>query len=1533
MARFRDSKPKPMKQVLESLIAILLKSSEQSTKDAIVTKIASETVPSIILGEPRSRIKASLTTLETLIRKNAILPMDLISMVRRWLLEEPSRWITLLEPDCKALSININQFLQQAANDSIADQASQKVAAEILVLRLLSQTKSLELAAAAGDVMSIFLQKMKAQYTSNSDIPESTQDLVSVWVAPVRHMVLQDIRNLDSMSNHVLQPLFTVDFKGFRRFVDSLHLNSLLTGDMSSAPTHEFILLFAALQMAKKIGLVHEDHYFSRAGTSSNKAEDALVLKSEVIGQFLFHQEFSVRIAALSLLVTAPISTKPVSSATMKAILKGLPPMHAESNSYSRGGLLSGEEDLSQRVVASKKQQPTFARDDSETLACLKDYIAFLKSDLRPTASYPRHITSLKSLILFLDSGLDSRFEKPAGAKSDGIQTKWKLHIEVFEPSLLRLLVDLLLDPFDDVRATSLAILKLFPLEVVMGSLQSATGTTEDRPQIINALAKAELLASNTSRADYADTVARLYQITFSAAAQTVGNSGLWWHSKSTVVGTILRKLEEKLSAVGGLFKSSMRDAPLHGYVSALRYIISMPNFYLLVQGPNSKSHENWRNIHSRIVALCDRIWEEVKPVLCIDSPEGHTDEPIEELGVGPKDILSYSWRGLRESSLLLYATLVNDTYAPKGPSGLSSADYEKLGSTSFTQLAELRHRGAFSTVSQTFATCCLRCGQSKDQQISALPGRWYQEARKIIFESGSKLTRRSAGLPALATGILHSQPGGPLFRQVMGDLHEIAHLPVKDDNEQKAMNLPQVHAMNCLKDIFTNNRLGPHTEPFIMSGLTLSAEQIGSPIWDLRNSGMMLFRALLTRMCRTGTGLGFGGVSGSEPGGRVSFGKYPGLIELLSGLLTSKERNNAEHGDHAIITERAFPALELLAEKVPNAYLIDDDMLRGLVLEQLKSPVWGMREHAARVYASLMNPTNILQNVQELLDIDQDSKSQDYLHGKALAIKYALRRLSMAYFALWKEHIPEVSAFIRRAFSVMFSRADSPFVATALLEILSDAVEKATESKTEEKFIITLTYIYDMHGLHDILDYIFDSSNPSWKSLSTNRASSLLRRALSWVALLQAFIENEFDELQPFIKTVSAFDSNVGTWLLEKVQDTFSQKETHQKVLLDLYSSILLTDYPEDVKSSVTSHLASILESILGSQSDKIKEIDLPWDKLDNHINATEHGQIWNRDRGDAELRLQGCVLAAKSISNTVEVTRTDIARWSTKLRFAVEEETEFTTRYAAAASLMAFSRALRTAHKTPRTEEVFLDVYLVLYDLLNDDDEELRDIAASTASWVLSFSSVSPAASVTLSPLNASELLSRFVADNYCDSRALSTKAIRYVTGQWPRVNGSTQRTDLTPVPAIVAELMKESTILFEEEKQNLFIEEVREADVWSQRLRSLSRDAYNEQLVKTGYAWASGGLTCLNEIASSPSGYDGLMGWTSKPEMFSLGIRVINLAAVLVSKDFAGAEYLGGGQEILKNQLQAFLNTARTAIVHDDWLSRLKAAANNT
>lgn len=52
---------------------------------------------------------------------------------------------------------------------------------------------------------------------------------------------------------------------------------------------------------------------------------------------------------------------------------------------------------------------------------------------------------------------------------------------------------------------------------------------------------------------------------------------------------------------------------------------------------------------------------------------------------------------------------------------------FERLGRLCFTQLLELRHRGAHSTVAQTFAAFCRRCATSKIPKLQALPEAWYQ--------------------------------------------------------------------------------------------------------------------------------------------------------------------------------------------------------------------------------------------------------------------------------------------------------------------------------------------------------------------------------------------------------------------------------------------------------------------------------------------------------------------------------------------------------------------------------------------------------------------------------------------------------------------------------------------------------------------------------------------------------------------------------------------------------------------------------------
>lgn len=319
------------------------------------------------------------------------------------------------------------------------------------------------------------------------------------------------------------------------------------------------------------------------SGKLKNDNNNILILKSEVIGKFLLHRKPSIRIAALSLLITTPSTIKPFTVEATQAILRGLACMHAESEAHSRGEILSmvrrfimrlkggivREEDAGLIIQKSvNKPAAGKARNETMTKDFLKAYLNLLQNDLPLSASYARHITALKSIRLLLDSGLDPRTNvKPQ--KSE-LENFWKVQIEVFDANLLRLLVDLLLDRFEEVRETSLAILNLCPREILLNCLQH---TTRVGMRLTDALTRAENLASNTSRADHADTVARLYHLIFCAALP--GNSAQkpsdWWSTKASVVDTILNKLEERLLGQKGLFHSIMREAPLHGYTSGLR--------------------------------------------------------------------------------------------------------------------------------------------------------------------------------------------------------------------------------------------------------------------------------------------------------------------------------------------------------------------------------------------------------------------------------------------------------------------------------------------------------------------------------------------------------------------------------------------------------------------------------------------------------------------------------------------------------------------------------------------------------------------------------------------------------------------------------------------------------------------------------------------------------------------------------------------------------------------------------------------------
>lgn len=81
-----------------------------------------------------------------------------------------------------------------------------------------------------------------------------------------------------------------------------------------------------------------------------------------------------------------------------------------------------------------------------------------------------------------------------------------------------------------------------------------------------------------------------------------------------------------------------------------------------------------------------------------------------------------------------------------------------------------------------------------------------------------------------MITGILSAYPSGGFFDDVVLDLQAIADAPIDHETESNEVQLPQVHALNCLKDVFTDSRLSTSTEKHVADSLDLAAGCLNSP-------------------------------------------------------------------------------------------------------------------------------------------------------------------------------------------------------------------------------------------------------------------------------------------------------------------------------------------------------------------------------------------------------------------------------------------------------------------------------------------------------------------------------------------------------------------------------------------------------------------------------------------------------------------------------------------------------------------------------
>jgi len=281
------------------------------------------------------------------------------------------------------------------------------------------------------------------------------------------------------------------------------------------------------------------------------------------------------------------------------------------------------------------------------------------------------------------------------------------------------------------------------------------------------------------------------------------------------------------------------------------------------------------------------------------------------------------------------------------------------------------------------------------------------------------------------------------------------------------------------------------------------------------------------------------------------------------------------------------------------------------------------------------------------------------------------------------------------------------------------------------------------------------------------------------------------------------------------------------------------------------------------------------------------------------------------------------NLARYIRILRMTIIDTNPFDARFAAVQS-MATLQHIWTLRPTSKAEgPLLLGLTFVLYDMLNDDDDEIRNVAAEATSRLLSTHAshqhrqpINPAV-----PILTTHHLARFLTTHFRTTPSLYNEATRRLTATPP----STPLFS-TPFAEAFQETRKQDSALFTTEKQNLFHDPTLDALLWSRVLSSLpqSPSAPPPALRESLTSWVLESLAELTRTAREEA--DGALGWSAKPEVFTLGMRVLCAAGVALEWGSAssGQGKKGMGADVRK-MLVEFVVAGRESGVHGLWVGK--------
>lgn len=536
------------------------------------------------------------------------------------------------------------------------------------------------------------------------------------------------------------------------------------------------------------------------------------------------------------------------------------------------------------------------------------------------------------------------------------------------------------------------------------------------------------------------------------------------------------------------------------------------------------------------------------------------------------------------------------------------------------------------------------------------------------------------------------------------------------------------------------------------------------------------------------------------------------------------------------------------------------------------------IREHAARLYASQVSEAEALGAAIHLIS-SMTLSDQNRCHGVLLCSRQLVEKHMNASLPFAAGKLLALERALRHH-EPSIQQYAAPAVHCAFLDIVNDCIAVHGRSTNQ-----SLPWFLQPHWNQK--SRTLGRGEPKF-NLETPSGSQLLSSlALNSCLIALAGTHEIVQTLYETFQDVALYDLDAAAALLYVLRNhAFDQRNLRQQV--EFYIRIIQEECDENILVAAIFGLSLSLE-----HTQESRELPITRHELGNLLEIfTALPFIGGRDLFNARIRGLGSVLNRtfwEVRPPESQYPPTPFRLWITMLSSAAKDTTEVLTRLNAARSLHYFGRCLmQECGQIAAKDQIIL--FSVLYDFLNDDDEEVRDLAASTVSLI-----IKPAlgrVDSQLCPLAACHLFSDYMAQTFASNADFHLLALRRV--MFPISIGVDVPNDfaaLASCHSVRKQLdlaCEESYDLFEEERQNLYLDEVREINIWSLVLGKILPEWLDDDVRLAVGDWTLRGLIELT--AALPRLTSGPFGVLGKLEMLILFMRVIRMAEWSLQRDYS-------------------------------------------